>query len=458
MAFRQKLKAQISFYNKTLVRVKNSAKSSQISLLKNPLSPLYQPLVEEAGLLGTEMKDEDVACDVISFGDPYMNKRQFFYKLVRSADKDGNCNICHVPPESSLLEALSRSQIFIPRVGGESGSAQSSSLSGQHDKAIVVYVKALPSYANAPPRNADDRPFCQRVLLTLEEKKVPYNIQFMRKKPKWFFKVNPDGKLPLIRFSDATFVSNSDVIVGMIEEMHPEHPLVTPPYFAYFGLKILPKLSEFLKSKDKNSEQALLYELMELEGHLLDYGPCVNGKEITAVDLSLAPKLYHLVNASCKLTVPEDLTNVQRYIEILFNHPSFEKTKPSPEDVKEGWRQRLRMQEICLVKEKSHATKLLWMKTGTKILLQLPYISGLMFSEDEPTAEISLLKVQVAVLVTIYEISGNKKSASAFESVFKKVSGIVVGIACTGVGGLRDAAANALIGLASIDPYLIPPC
>nr|GEY20780.1 reverse transcriptase domain-containing protein [Tanacetum cinerariifolium] len=52
-------------------------------------------------------------------------------------------------------------------------------------------------------------------------------------------------------------------------------------------------------------------------------------------------------------------------------------------------------------------------------------------------------------------ISGNKKSASAFESVVKKVSGIVVGIACSSVAGLRDASVNALRGLASIDPDLI---
>ncbi|GKE48631.1 hypothetical protein Tco_1479889, partial [Tanacetum coccineum] len=88
-------------------------------------------------------------------------------------------------------------------------------------------------------------------------------------------------------------------------------------------------------------------------------------------------------------------------------------------------------------------------------LLQLPYRSGSMSSADEPTAEISDLKVQAAVLEMIADISGNKKSASAFESVVKKVSGIVVGIACSGVAGLRDASVNALRGLASIDPDLV---
>jgi hypothetical protein len=55
----------------------------------------------------------------------------------------------------------------------------------------------------------------------------------------------------------------------------------------------------------------------------------------------------------------------------------------------------------------------------------------------------------------ISELSKNKRSASAMEVVLKKVSGIVVGIACSGVMGLRDASVSALVGLASIDPDLI---
>ncbi|GJS97014.1 dehydroascorbate reductase 2 [Tanacetum coccineum] len=295
-----------------------------------------------AHLLGKQMKDSNVACDVISFGDPYMEKRLFFDTLIRLADNDGNCNICHVPPELSARQALYRSQIFIPRVGGGSGSAQSSSFSSlpQHDKnkAIVVYVKA-------PPSDADDRrtdcPFCQSVLLVLEEKNILYDREFidLRKKPKWFFKVNPHGILPLIKFSDGRYVSNSDVILRMIEEMYPDRPLVAPPYLACLGLKILPKIAGYLKREDKNDDW-LPREFRKLEAHLENCEPFVNGKEITAVDLSLAPKLYHLLHA-CKVTIPQDLPYVQRYAQMLFDRPSFRKTKPSIEDVEEGWCKRL---------------------------------------------------------------------------------------------------------------------
>ncbi|PQM38627.1 uncharacterized protein Pyn_06456 [Prunus yedoensis var. nudiflora] len=89
-----------------------------------------------------------------------------------------------------------------------------------------------------------------------------------------------------------------------------------------------------------------------------------------------------------------------------------------------------------------------------KIPLQLPYRSTSTSSEDS-LAETSNLKVQVAVLNMIAELSRNRRSASALEVVLKKVSGLVVGIACSGVVGLRDASVNALQGLASMDPDLI---
>ncbi|CAN4102148.1 unnamed protein product [Withania somnifera] len=86
--------------------------------------------------------------------------------------------------------------------------------------------------------------------------------------------------------------------------------------------------------------------------------------------------------------------------------------------------------------------------------LKLPYRGGSASSGDS-AAEISDLKVQAAVLNMLADLARNKHSASALEAVLKKVSGLVVGIACSGVVGLRDASINALAGLASIDPDLI---
>ncbi|GJU14214.1 dehydroascorbate reductase 2, partial [Tanacetum coccineum] len=164
-----------------------------------------------------------------------------------------------------------------------------------------------------------------------------------------FPKQNGLETLPLIKFHGGTWISNSDVIVGMIDKKYEGRSLATQPNFAYLGLKILPKLAAFLKTKDEKdgSKQALLYELKELDKHLSEHGPYVDGKEITAVDLSLAPKLYHLVKACLfyknwdVLQDLKDLPNVLSYTESLFDLDSFKTTKPCEENVIEGWAPKL---------------------------------------------------------------------------------------------------------------------
>ncbi|KAL8136555.1 hypothetical protein V2J09_002556 [Rumex salicifolius] len=86
--------------------------------------------------------------------------------------------------------------------------------------------------------------------------------------------------------------------------------------------------------------------------------------------------------------------------------------------------------------------------------LLLPYRSTSLTSET-PFSESSNLKVQAAILNMIADISRDKKSASALEAVLKKISGLVVAIACSGVTGLQEASINALSGLAYIDADLI---
>ncbi|MED6136873.1 Glutathione S-transferase dhar1, mitochondrial [Stylosanthes scabra] len=205
--------------------------------------------------------------------------------------------------------------------------------------ALEIAVKA----AAGAPNVLGDCPFCQRVLLTLEEKKIPYSTHLINlsDKPQWFLEVNPDGKVPVVKF-DGKWVSDSDVIVGILEEKYPQPSLVTPPESASVGSKIFGAFVTFLKSKDPNdgSEQALLAQLKDLDEHLKNNGPFVAGENVTAVDLSLAPKLYHLIIALDHFknwTIPQDLAHVHNYTKLLFSRESFEKTKAAKEYVIAGW-------------------------------------------------------------------------------------------------------------------------
>ncbi|XP_020207160.1 glutathione S-transferase DHAR2 [Cajanus cajan] len=205
--------------------------------------------------------------------------------------------------------------------------------------ALEVAVKA----AVGAPNILGDCPFSQRVLLTLEEKKVSYKLHLidLSNKPEWFLGVNPEGKVPVVQF-DGKWVADSDVIVGILEEKYPQPSLLTPPEFASVGSKIFGSFVSFLKSKDSNdgTEQALVSELSALDDHLKAHGPYVAGEKVTAVDLSLAPKLYHLVITLGHFkswSVPESLAHVHNYTKLLFSRESFEKTKAAKEYVIAGW-------------------------------------------------------------------------------------------------------------------------
>ncbi|XP_057744631.1 glutathione S-transferase DHAR3, chloroplastic-like [Arachis stenosperma] len=73
-------------------------------------------------------------------------------------------------------------------------------------------------------------PFCQRVLLTLEEKHLPYDLKLvdLTNKPEYCLKINAEGKVPVIKL-DEKWVSDSDIITQILEEKYPIPPLVTPP-------------------------------------------------------------------------------------------------------------------------------------------------------------------------------------------------------------------------------------
>ncbi|CAM8957923.1 unnamed protein product [Rhodiola kirilowii] len=190
-----------------------------------------------------------------------------------------------------------------------------------------------------------DCPFTQRVLLTLEEKKIPYKIHLIdvSNKPQWFLEVNPEGKVPVVKFEDK-WIPDSDVITSLLEEKFPlpEPSLVSNPEFSSVGSKIFPAFVKFLKSKDASdgSEQALVDELKALDEHLKAHGPFIYGDKVNAVDLSLAPKLFHLEIALGHFknwSVPDSLPHVKNYMKLLFARESFVKTKAAKEHIIAGW-------------------------------------------------------------------------------------------------------------------------
>ncbi|XP_071706532.1 probable glutathione S-transferase DHAR2, chloroplastic [Rutidosis leptorrhynchoides] len=194
------------------------------------------------------------------------------------------------------------------------------------------------------PNRLGDCPFTQRVLLTLEEKQLPYDLKLvdLGNKPDWFLSVSPEGKVPVVKLDDK-WIADSDVITKTVEEKFPDPSLVTPPEKASVGSKIFSTYIGFLKSKDANdgTEQALLTELSAFNDHIKENGQFINGKYISAADLSLGPKLYHMEIALGHYknwSVPDSLPYLKTYMKTVFSLDSFVKTMPLTEDVIEGWR------------------------------------------------------------------------------------------------------------------------
>ncbi|CAM0913560.1 unnamed protein product [Alopecurus aequalis] len=194
------------------------------------------------------------------------------------------------------------------------------------------------------PDRLGDCPFTQRVLLTIEEKNLPYDLKLvdLTNKPDWLFKINPEGKVPIVKLED-NWVADSDVITQVLEEKYPQPSLATPPEKASIGSKIFSTFIGFLKSKDTNdgTEQTLLSELTSFDSYLKDNGPFINGEAVSAADLSLAPKLYHMEIALGHYknwSVPDALANAKAYMKTVFAMDSFVNTRGLPEDVIAGWR------------------------------------------------------------------------------------------------------------------------
>ncbi|GJS95915.1 dehydroascorbate reductase 2, partial [Tanacetum coccineum] len=64
-------------------------------------------------MLGEVLKERNIACEAICFGDPAENKQEFFHTLIALEDNNGNCNHLHVPHGSSSVHDTLLRTMFI---------------------------------------------------------------------------------------------------------------------------------------------------------------------------------------------------------------------------------------------------------------------------------------------------------------------------------------------------------
>ncbi|KAL0036070.1 hypothetical protein WJX79_001094 [Trebouxia sp. C0005] len=194
-----------------------------------------------------------------------------------------------------------------------------------------------------------DCPFCHRALLTLEEKHAKYTQDYVdfAEKPEWLLKVNPEGSVPVVkdRETEEWFVDSAK-FVDYLEDKHPEPALGKSTDAPDAGSKVFPAFVAIIKSPegDNSKIEPLKEELKVLNSHLESHGPYLKGKDISAGDLALAPKLHHMqvaLKAFKGFDIPQDMKAVHVYLDNIRSRSSWQNTSYSDDVLLSGWKPKL---------------------------------------------------------------------------------------------------------------------
>ncbi|GKB03799.1 hypothetical protein Tco_0831942 [Tanacetum coccineum] len=96
---------------------------AQTHISNKGLLCLREDIRHEVEALGKVMKERNLACDAVNFGDQSANKKEIFNTLIVAMDNNGNWHILHIKHPCPIGHALSRSPVIHQVVEGESGIA-----------------------------------------------------------------------------------------------------------------------------------------------------------------------------------------------------------------------------------------------------------------------------------------------------------------------------------------------
>eukprot|EP00803_Ostreobium_quekettii_P007375 evm.model.scf_89.12 EVM.evm.TU.scf_89.12 scf_89:56885-57652(-) len=211
----------------------------------------------------------------------------------------------------------------------------------------IATAMALTAYVKGDPASGTlgDCPFCHRVLLTLEEKSVPHDRQYIAfdAKPTWLLDVNPSGTVPVVKDGDE-WVVDSGTIVEYLEKKFPSPSMAAPPEMADIGQDVFGAFRRFLLPGDDDPAQAEAKWLAELKG--LDEaltaagGPFFGGQGFNSIDAMLLPRLYHAFTALRHFKgweLPEGYGAVARYVADAKGRESWKKSDYGEEMIIQGW-------------------------------------------------------------------------------------------------------------------------
>ena len=147
-------------------------------------------------------------------------------------------------------------------------------------------------------------PFVQRSLITMNYKKVPYEVKYidLENKPDWFLEISPIGKVPVLKVGKEVLFESA-VINEYVDEVSEGSLLLSDPLQkaierAYIELASSVTMSYFqtATAEDKESYQNKKEGLEKGLTSLLNKfkGPFFRGNDFSLVDTSAIPVLQRI--------------------------------------------------------------------------------------------------------------------------------------------------------------------
>ena len=185
-------------------------------------------------------------------------------------------------------------------------------------------------------------PFVQRSVITLWEKGVPHELEYidLSDKPSWFLELSPSGRVPVLLVGE-TVLFESAAINEYLDEttgeprLQPQDPLIRAKNRAWieFASALTVSVHKLMVATDETSvheqRDSIRSKADKLEETIV--GPFFNGEAFALVDAAFAPALQRAT--WCEALVPalelfDRAPKVARWRDALLARPSVIKATP----------------------------------------------------------------------------------------------------------------------------------
>lgn len=192
--------------------------------------------------------------------------------------------------------------------------------------------------------------YCQKVWLTLEEKKIPYRVEKINmrcygEKPADFMRLQPSGQIPVAIIDGRTYGQSNEIMFAL-DAMFPESKSLKPPKGQEGEAQELLRLERqvfgawmywLTGSGGARAKQEFVETLQQVERALgQSKGPFFMGKDVTIVDFMFAPFLERMAASLLYFkgftmrvppNTPTDYPNLNKWFDGMETLESYQLTK-----------------------------------------------------------------------------------------------------------------------------------